>query len=154
MNTQFRDRRPPIDRGLLYGEFAPLLLRESRHHKLVTDRAAYVYITGNLPSHLRPWATRALVQITREYPRPTSLDGLHGHRQLKEDAIRDLRLNEHDMVGAVRQRVEEGYRIKPSRGHNTRRGYSKIFMFRPLPDGAMHDQITVTLEGAIKRGWA
>ncbi len=74
-------------------------------------------------------------------------------RRSKEDAIRDLKINEHDMVKEVRERVSHGYRIQHSRGLGTRCGFSKIFMFKRNPDQTIGEKITVMLSGAVKRGW-
>lgn len=152
-NFQTRTRIPPVDTGRLYGDFAPEMVRKDKLHRDISDRASYMYITGNYPSHLRGKATAILKQISRHYRRPTSFDSRHGRRLLSEDAVRDLRLNSHDMVRTVREKISKGYVIETSRGFGTRRGYSRIFMFKKHSDKMVCDQITVTLEGAIKQGW-
>lgn len=151
--NSIRHRRPPVDRVALYGEFAPYMFRGEKLHDDISDRAAYVFITGYFPSHLRPKSTQILRQITRPYRRPSSLDSRKGERILHDDAIRDLDLNNHAMVKAVREKIRQGFLIEPSRGFGKRRGYSKIFMFKRLQDRKVFEKITVTLEGAVKGGW-
>lgn len=152
-NFQTRTRTQPVDRGHLYGDFATEMDRDSKLHCDISDRAAYMYITGNYPCHLRSKATAILKQISREYRRPTSVDSRHGHRLTSDEAVRDLRLNSHDMVRKVREKISQGYFIEPSRGFGTRCGFSKIFMFKKHSDKMVYDRITVTLEGALKQGW-
>jgi hypothetical protein len=72
---------------------------------------------------------------------------------LHDDAVRDLDLNNHAMVKVVREKIRQGFLIEPSRGFGTRRGYTKIFMFKRLQDRMVFEKITVTLEGAVKDGW-
>lgn len=150
---QVRFRRPPIDRPALYGDFASEMIPGEKLHQDISDRAAYMFITGCYPSHLRSKATGILRQITHDYRRPTSIDDRKGNRMLFEDAIRDLRLNSHEMVKAAREKVSQGYVIEPNRGMGTRRGFSKVFMFKKLPSQMIYDKITITLEGAVKQGW-
>lgn len=152
MQISVQKRQPPVDRSALYGDYAGDILSTPYGEELLRDRAAYMFITGHFPSHLRPKTNGYLRQISHMYRRPTSLDGRFGHRKLKDDAIRALRLNDHDMVKAVREKIREGYFIQKSRGLGTRNGFTKVFMFA-VEDGVEVDPITVTLQGAIKPGW-
>ncbi|KIC28158.1 hypothetical protein [Leisingera sp. ANG-S5] len=153
MIIRTRDRKPLIDRAGLYGEFASEMVSGTKLHADISDRAAYMYITGTYPSHLRGKATAILRQISRNFRKPVSLDRRTGNRRIEDDAVRDLRLNSHAMVQAVRDKIRLGYLIEPSRGFGTRRGYSRIFMFRLQPDNTICDRITVTVQGAVKSGW-
>lgn len=152
MQVSVQKRFPPVDRSALYGEHAQDILNTPYVEDLLRDRAAYMFITGHFPSHLRPKTVRYLRQISNFYKKPTSFDGRFGHAKLKDDAIRALRLNQHEMVKAVRAKIREGYFIQKSRGTGTRNGFSKIFMFT-FHNGEPVHPITVTLDGAIKDGW-
>lgn len=148
-----RDRKPLTESARLFGSFASEIDNCPKLHDDVRDRAAYVFITGNFPSHLRSKSLAVLKQISRPYRRPSSLDGRGGHRMLHDGAVRILTLNEHEMVRVVREKIRQGYLIHPSRGFGTRNGYSKVFMFKRHPDQMVYDRIAVTIEGAIKKGW-
>jgi len=148
-----RKRTRPVDKSQLYGRYFSDLANCQKLRDDIRDRAAYLHCVGHLPSHLRPRANQILLQISEYFRRPTSLDGRLGERRLKEEAIRDLRIYGHDMVKEVRERVSQGYRIQHSRGLGTRCGFGKIFMFKNHPDQMTTEKITVTLSGAIKRGW-
>ncbi len=148
-----RKRTPPVDKPQLYGRFFGDLANCQKLRDDIRDRAAYLHCVGHLPSHLRPRANQILLQVSEYFRRPTSLDGRLGDRRLKEDAIRDMKIKEHDMVQEVRERVSQGYRIQHSRGLGTRCGFSKVFMFKNYPNQMMAEKITVTLSGAVKRGW-
>lgn len=153
MTFQFRRRRPPIDRGKLYGEFLPDMARGTWQFDRIVDRAAYMFVTGTYPSHLRSKAQNVLTQISHDFPHPVSLDGRIGRRKLDDDAVRDLGLENHDMVKTVRDKVSQGYRIELGREGSNRRGFSKVFMFKWDPYPTHREEITVTVEGAIKDGW-
>ena len=109
-----------MDKPQLYGRFFVDLTNCQKLRDDIQDRAAYLHCVGHLPSHLRPRANQILLQISEYFRRPTSLDGRLGERRLKDDAIRDLKINDHDMVREVRERVSHGYRIQHSRGLGTR----------------------------------
>lgn len=141
-----------VDRKALYGDHASEILDAPYVEELLRDRAAYLYITGHFPSHLRPKTNQYLRQISYFYKRPTSFDGRFGHCKIKDDAVRALRLNQHEMVKAVRAKIRDGYFIQKSRGLGTRNGFSKIFMFT-FENGLPVHPITITLQGAIKDGW-
>ena len=91
---------------------------------------ACMYITGHFPSHHRPKTIKYLRQIGIFYKRPTCFDGRFGHQKPEKDAVRVLKLNDHEMVKAVGTKMREGYFIQKSRGVGTRNGYSKVFMFK------------------------
>ncbi len=148
-----RQRTPPVDKSRLYGRFFGELANCQKLRDDTRDRAAYLHCVGYVPSHLRTKATQIQFQISDYFRRPTSLDGRLGERRLKDDAIRDLKINDHDMVREVRERVSQGYRIQHSRSPGARCGFSKIFMFKRNLDETIGEKITVMLSGAVKRGW-
>lgn len=115
------------------------------------DRAAYLFITGCFPSHLRRHFTRLLVAITTASSRPTSLDGVTGVMLIDRVIVDRLRLEAHPMVQRVRKRLREGYRIAVSRGQNCRNPYTKIFLSRG--SGAEDQQIIVQIDGSEHDSW-
>lgn len=151
MGLQVRDRRPPV--ALLYGDYAPMVLGDENFYKMARDRAAYMYVTGQFPSHLRPKQTDFLRRISREYKKPSGLDGRVGHRMIHDEIAAHLKLEAHNLVRAVRKYIRLGYFIEPSRGHGTRRNFDKIFMFKLGSGNRIVEKITIFGSGAVKRGW-
>lgn len=149
----FRRRNPPIDRRAVYGDFAAEMIPGTKLHGDIADRAAFMLITGIFPSHLRTKSVNILRQITSFFRRPTSIDGRSGRFRVNEAAARDLGLNNRPIVKVVRQKVSEGYKIQPSRGLGTRRSFGKIYMFKATTGNVITEKITITIEGAIKKGW-
>jgi hypothetical protein len=115
------------------------------------DRAAYVYATGTLPTHLRTYMTSLLSKITRYNRSPVAMDGAGGHLEVARRNAALLDLDDHPMVRRVRDYVKEGYRIQVSRDLKARRPYGKVFMFREGPKG--FDQITVQNDGSVLNRW-
>ena len=152
---QIRSRPRPSPHQLLYGKYASQMVPGERFHSEMIDRAAYVYIVGCFPSHLRRTYTDALREMTRYFKKPASLDGRTGHIYLRRDIVEDLQLEQHPMVMAVRRRLSQGYLIQPSRGFASRRNYWKIFMFQtsPAAPGIPVAQITIKHDGSEKQGW-
>lgn len=111
------------------------------------DRAAYVLVTGIFPTHLRSTFTQALSLVVTASATPTSLDGLSGVLGVNDDAASRLRLDEHPMVRKARALVAEGYRIRASRGPNSRRSFTKVFMHKG------QSRLTVQVDGSFLDGW-
>lgn len=111
------------------------------------DRAAYAFATGTYPSHLRPFFTQALSLVTTPSTAPTALDGLSGVLKVDEDVSSRLGLGDHPMVRKVRAQVADGFRIRASRGPNSRRPFTKVFMHK----GAL--RLTVQIDGSVLDGW-
>ncbi|WP_425044683.1 hypothetical protein [Primorskyibacter sp. S87] len=154
MNFVPRDRKRPVDRKELYGDFSSDMIRGSDYFARTVDCAAYLHITGCFPSHLRAKRTAILRQISERYPHPTSADGRGGEIRLKKEAVRGMQIESHPMVKTVRAKVSQGFKIQQSLGHNTRRGHSKIFMYQIDPETqSVVNQITVVLSGAVKNRW-
>lgn len=142
----------------IYGtEIANAMLNDKRGNKFrndLRDRSAYVYVTGQFPSHLRPAFTGVLRAITSHFRRPVALDGRSGHLKLDEKVVEDLDLNNHPMVVVVRDYISRGFKIQPSLGMNTRRGFGKVFMFKVAPDTQLPvNRMTVMNNGAVASGW-
>ena len=134
----------------IYGDQAQFMT-DSRVRDDIRDRAAYVYVTGQFPSHLRRNYMGILRAVTASFQRPVSLDGRSGSVKLTSDVVNDLALEKHPMVIEVRAKIDEGYLIQPSRGLTSRKPFTKVFMRRHKTDGTEH--ITVSIDGAVKRGW-
>lgn len=145
------DRHRQPTPAMLYGSHSNAMT-PGKVRDDIRDRAAYVYVTGQFPTHLRRNYMGILNAITAQFARPVSLDGRSGSIKITSDVVNDLDLENHPMVKEVRAKVDEGYLIQPSRGVAQRRPFGKVLMYRRGRGGAM-DQITVTSEGAVKRGW-
>lgn len=156
MEIHVRQRRRPdetlSDKQREYGPFASVMTERTRYFEEVRDRSTYVAITGQFPSHLRKEYTAVLRQITQP-ARNSSLDGLRGYCEVKFWPSKHLDIAHHPMYLAVKSHVDRGYRIQPSRGHGTRRGYGSIFMFRLSGRNDIAHQITIKIDGAVKQGW-
>ena len=140
----------------LYGEHTHEVRSNPKMRQDVRDRAAYVYNTGQFPTHLRQNYTGVLRAVTSYFRKPVSLDGRTGSVLLDKGVVRDLALEEHPMVQAVRERIAEGYQIQPSRGisgSKARRAFWKVFMFKKDDATGTVDMVTVHGDGAVKKGW-
>lgn len=153
MDFEVRTRRKPTVQELMYGQFASKMVAGTRYFVEMRDRAAYTYITGNFPSHLRKEYTAALMHFSSLFKKPSSLDGRLGHSLMHPEIVQDLLLARHPMVVEVRRRIATGYLIQGSRGFGTRNGYHNIFMFKLGMGKNVVDRVTVKLDGAVKQGW-
>lgn len=120
----------------------------SKEYKDLRDRAAYMFITGTYPSHLRTFFTRALSVISKLHNAPVSLDGRSGNLQVDPVIAGKLELDTHPMVVKVRQYIKDGWRIQVSRGANERKPYTKVFMFH-----RRGDHVTVQIDGSVLDHW-
>lgn len=154
MQFEPRKRKPLSVRALIKWAYPFNRERWADHFSRMADRAAYMFITGSYPSHLRPEATSILRNISLDFRRPVSLDGRLMGRRLRDEAVSELSLEQHPMVKAVRNKIEEAYRIETSRGPNTRRNFHKIFMFKLHSNQMTYHKITISIDGAVKDGWA
>ncbi|MFY0661486.1 MAG: hypothetical protein JXR15_13420 [Shimia sp.] len=148
-----RKRPIPIDRGKLYGDFAHLMLPGERIRDVIRDRAAFLHITGFMPTHLHAQAVNILNQISRPYQRPASIRGHCGNRKLHDEAIRDLKLKQHAMVRAAREQPAKGFFVHGHKEFGERRTFKKVLMRTGDHPTESIRQFTVTLEDAIKSGW-
>ena len=136
---------------LNYGVHTADMAQGSKARSDVRDRAAYVYVTGQFPSHLRSNYMSILRAVTASIAKPVALDGRSGSMKINDAATSDLDLENHPLVTTVREKVADGFLIQPSRGLQARRPYGKVFMYRPTAKG--NDLIVVTSEGAVKNNW-
>lgn len=120
-----------------------------RDYHDLRDRAAYVYATGSIPTHLRTLMNSLLRKLTIYSRQPASLDGRLGSLRLDEHTVVALGLDNHPMIRKVRQYLDEGYRVSVARDHRSRRPYSKVLLVNP----ATGTRITVQADGSIKDGW-
>jgi hypothetical protein len=132
-------------------DFRPLLAEGSRTRDEIRDRAAYVYVTGQFPSHLRRNYTGILRAMSQRFRKPVSLDGRSGTLALNGDVAHDLKLEEHPMVREVRHKIAEGFVIQPSRGLTTRKPFGKVFMLKA--GRRKTDKVTVQIDGSVLHGW-
>jgi hypothetical protein len=123
---------------------------DGKDYQDLRDRAAYVYATGSIPSHLRTLMTSLLVRLTKYSRTPVSMDRRIGSMELSQEMIRTFGLDSHPMIVKVRSYVESGYRIQVARDVKARRPYSKVFLWKPGSD----EKITVQIDGSVKEGWA
>lgn len=151
--SHIRSRTKRPEHESMYGEYARQMKKRKKFFHDMVDRAAYVYVTGCFPSHLRKPNTDALRQMTRDFKKPSSLDGRSGYVVLNDGVVQDMQLERHPMVLAVRQKLRLGYFIQVSRGYNTRRSFEKIFMYKLDLEGQMSDQVTINSRGFEKAGW-
>jgi hypothetical protein len=120
---------------------------QKRAYRDLRDRAAYMYVTGTYPSHLRTFFTRVLGRISKMANRATSMDRRSGNMLLDEDKVRRLHLDDHPMVLKVRKYLDQGYRITVSRGATSRMSYRKIYLSKG------DDEITVQIDGSRLDHW-
>lgn len=153
-NATARKRTPPDYSKFLYGEFEVRVKHDPDFRMKTRDRLAYVYVTGQFPSHVRPPSNALIRTVTRYFKRPVALDGRSGNMKLKDEVVENLELEAHPMVREVRERIANGFLIQPSIGPNTRRNFWKIYMFKMNSDGVRYSKITVQGDGAIKQGWS
>lgn len=132
-------------------DFRPMLLEGTRTRDEIRDRAAYVYVTGQFPSHLRRNYTSVLRLMSQRFRKPVALDGRSGNLAITGDVAMDLQLEDHPMVREVRRRVTDGYVIQPSRGHQTRKPFGKIFMLKA--NRRKTEKVTIQIDGSSKAGW-
>jgi hypothetical protein len=126
--------------------------KNTKDYEDLRDRAAYVYVTGSYPTHLRTYMVSLLRKITRYSRSPVSLDRRLGSLAVDDTRAKQLGLDEHPMVTKVREFVKDGYRIQLSRDDaSSRRPYTKVFLWKRTGGGMQ--QITVQSDGSVKDGW-
>jgi len=134
-----------------YGEHDDLLNDHSKVRKDIRDRAAYVYVTGQFPTHMRKNYMGILRALTASFSSPSAMDGRSGSIKVQGPVVSDLELEGHPMVQAVRAKIDDGFVIQPSRGVNERKPYHAIFMYRPTRNG--NQLITIDNHGDEASGW-
>lgn len=119
---------------------------KSREFVEFRDRAAYVYLTGTFPTHVRKHFTNLLKAATEFVRGPSSVDKRFGHIQITPDVAGQLKLDEHRMVRKVRELVEnEGFVIAQSSSIKERRPYGRINLVQP----STKREVTVHVDGKV-----
>jgi hypothetical protein len=106
------------------------LTRDRQKMANFRDQAAFVFLTGIMPTHLRSEASRKLVDACQVVQGNTCCGAWRKAFDLKPEVIAALDLINHPMVRAVEALVSEGWFIQSSRGINARRPFAKIFLKR------------------------
>lgn len=124
---------------------------ESKDYMDLRDRAAFVHITGTLPTHLRENMTALLRSMTVVRSEPTSMDGESGSIKIEPHIGRSIRIEKHPMVEKTKEFLSNGYKVQASRDLKARRPFSRVFLYRESKDGMY--KMTVHSNGAIREGW-
>lgn len=117
---------------------------KSKEYRDLRDRAAYVHLTGTIPSHLRTFMVQLLRKIA-SYSR--ARQSRPGPFAVDDKVIDALQLDDHPMIKKTRQLLAQGYKLQTSRGFKERRPYSRVFLFKGP------EKMTVQFDGSIKEGW-
>ena len=126
-------------------------LRLRKEYDDFRDRAAYVYVTGTFPTHLRSFFMSLLRKATRYAASPSSLDQRTGSLKITTEIAQKLDLDNHPMVMQTKAYIGHGFKIQSSRGMTERRPFSKVFMFRDRNFGV--EKVTIQADGSVKSGW-
>lgn len=94
------------------------------------DRAAYLHVTGIMPTHLRPAAREALQSASERSSSTTRCGTWLKAFELKPEVQQAFEIERHPMVSMVQRLVEEGWVIQPSPGGRMRRPFGKVFLKR------------------------
>ncbi|WP_312781039.1 hypothetical protein [Brevundimonas sp.] len=112
------------------------------------DRAAFLFITGSHPSHIRAFFTQALSLVSKMHNQPTAFDARQGSLKLNADMVARLDLNDHPMVQQVRRFTEDGWRIKQVFGPNARKPHTQVLLWKG------QRLVTVKIDGSVLDYWA
>lgn len=123
--------------------------KQSKDFMDLRDRAAYVYVTGTFPTHLRTMMTSLLRKVTRYSRVPVSLDRRSGSISLTPSVVDELQLEKHPMVARVKDFLNYGYRIERTADIKARRPYSRVHLLHPLTS----ERLTVQVDGSVREGW-
>jgi hypothetical protein len=110
------------------------------------DRAAYVFVTGAFPTHLRPESVRLLRNITQF---SKTQDAEMGSVRILPKFVEDLDLTNHPMVREVRRYQAKGWIVSVSPHPDARRPFGRVWIYKPL-DETRAMKGTVFLSGATK----
>lgn len=115
----------------------------SEMFKDLRNRAAYMYITGCYPTHLRPFYTGALTEMRRY----SHLEARNGGYGFEPAFIEGLELDDHPMVVRARELASRGWSLRdPLRG-SQRRSFQKIHLSRG------ERKVSVRITGETVLGW-
>lgn len=121
---------------------------DSKGWQELRDRAAYIYLSGSFPSHLRPHTVKALRQIVRIVKKP---EGDKGSLIITDEAVNALQLRDHPMIKTAERFLEKGYQLRLSEGPQDRRPFSRVLIYRQTGEGIQ--KATIGIDGAVKQGW-
>ena len=110
------------------------------------DRAAYVHVTGAMPTHLRSYMTGLLSKIASF----TGQRGLNSLEVARQNAAL-LGLDSHPMVKRTREFVKDGYNIVVAPDIKARRPFSKVFLWKQ--EGRVLQKVTVQSDGSVLPNW-
>lgn len=110
------------------------------------DRAAYVHITGAMPTHLRSYMTSLLSKIAGF----TGQSGRNSLEVARQNAA-ILGLDSHPMVKRTREYVKDGYNIAVARDIKARRPYGKVFLWKQ--EGHEIRKVTIQHDGGVLLSW-
>ena len=88
----------------------------------IRDRAAFIYVTGMFPTHLRPRALGFLVVMTEPVGDVPPLGG-QGPVRLSRYYFDKLSLETHPMVETVREQIANGWEVCAFTGPNRRSSF-------------------------------
>lgn len=111
------------------------------------DRAAYLHVTGILPTHLRPAAREALQSASAPSSSSTRCGTWLKAFDLKPEVQEALDIESHPMVSMVQSLLEEGWVIQPSPGGRKRRPFGKVFLKRG------RERRVVQQDGSLLLSW-
>lgn len=118
----------------------------SRLFNDIRNRAAFIYVTGMFPTHLRPEALGFLVVMTEPVGDVLPLCG-RGPVRLSRYYFDRLLLETHPMVETVREQIANGWEVCAPNGPNQRSSFQRVFIRRG------GEQQTVQSDGSILLGW-
>ena len=110
------------------------------------DRAAYVHVTGAMPTHLRSYMTTLLNKVA-------DYGGNQGRKsfEVARNNAAMLNLDSHPMVRRTREYVKDGYNIVVARDIKARRPYGKVYLWKQ--NGSALQKITIQQDGSILPSW-
>lgn len=150
MEAAYGQRVLPSQRPATDEEVARILSDPtSKDFQDLRDRAAYVYATGSIPTHLRTLMNSLLRKVTQYSRQPVSLDRRLGSLQLDPGTVEALDLDTHPLITKVREYLQQGYRISISREQHARRPYSKVMLVNP----STGSRLVVQADGSVKDTW-
>ncbi len=114
---------------------------------LFRDQAAYLHLTGRLPTHLRSAANSTLLDASIRAQGVTPWEAGEKVFELKPETAKELKIEDHPMVRMVDSLVQTGWVIQPSLGSNRRRPYGKIYLKRG------EERRVVQRDGSILMHW-
>ena len=131
---------------------------ESKEYQDLRDRAAYIYVTGAFPSHLRKFFTTMLQMACSYTLKPVSLANRPGSIEVDSEIAKRLQLEAHPMIRKVRELMKHGFSIHLYRPEDVhRRPYTRVYMAKLVRDMQgdvrIARRLTVQNDGAVKEGW-